>query len=108
MLLGPLQPLNHVLQSVVHAPVQDDLPAVEKAEGPNAVVDLHHDDVSKVGNVAAVEIGVGVGIEAAALDEVHDRKPRVDGGVGRREDVGKETIFSHGEPLAWFVGKVRL
>ena len=106
MLLSPLHSLNYVLEAVIHAPIDHNLSTVEETEWSNTVVDLHHDNVSKVGDIAAVEVGIGVGVEPAALDEVQDREPGLCGGVGRGEDVREEAVLSYGEPQAWLVGKV--
>ncbi|WDK17654.1 hypothetical protein CGRA01v4_08936 [Colletotrichum graminicola] len=91
--LQPLQPLDLVLQAVVQARPVLNLLALQETIGPDAVVDLDHQNVSKHGQIAAVEVGVGEGLEAPALDEVQDRQLRLGRRVGRREDVEVQAVL---------------
>jgi plastocyanin domain-containing protein len=72
MLANPFHPLNHVLQAIVEASISLDLAAVKEAIRSDSIVDLNNYNVAKVGNVGAVEVGVGVRAEPSALDKIHD------------------------------------
>src|SRR3569833_495612 len=89
VLLDPLQALDLVLETVVQAPVVHNLSALQETERANSVVDLDDHDATERSQLAAVEVGIGVGLEAAALDEVQNRQFRLRRSVGRSKDVGK-------------------
>ncbi len=74
MCLQPLQSLDLVLQPSVQAALCLDFLALQEAKWPNAIVHLDDDNASILCKVTGVEVGVGVGLEPATLDEVHDRQ----------------------------------
>ncbi len=99
--LNPIQQKSLIFQSIVqtHGLTSLYLPAGKEPIRPDSVieVDNHHISACSVDEISAIVVCVAIDVEASSLDEDIHREFACVGGLGRREDVHKETVF---RPLA--------